>query len=140
MSRIFWDTHLFLYLFEDTPRLGSKVATLRRRMLARHDQLFTSALTWGELLVKPIEAHDAALVEAYERAVTLGASIVSIDQHVARRFAEIRQQATVGPADALQLAAAAQIGVDLFVAHDDRLAGLVVPGVQFINSLDLVQL
>ena len=140
MSRIFWDTHLFLYLFEDTPRLGLRVTALRRRMLARHDQLFTSTLTWGELLVKPIEARDDALLKRYERAVMLGASIVSIDQHVATRFAEIRQQADIRPADALQLAAAAQVGVDLFVAHDDRLDGILVPGVQFISSLDAVKL
>ena len=97
-------------------------------------------MTLGELLVKPIEARNVAIGEAYERAMTLGASIVPFDQHVARRFASIRERADVGPSDAMQLAAAAQAGVDLYIAHDDRLKGIIVPGVQFITSLELAHL
>lgn len=55
VSRIFWDTDLFVYLVEGRGR-GEQVAALRRRMLEREDKLLTSALTLGELLVKPMEA------------------------------------------------------------------------------------
>jgi predicted nucleic acid-binding protein len=140
MSRIFWDTHLFLYLFEDSPGLGAKAAALRRRMLARGDQLFTSALTVGELLVKPLEARAPDVAASYERALSLSASIVIIDQHVMRRFAEIKERHHVPPADAIQLAAASHIGVDLFITSDDRHDGLIVPGVQFIASLEEARL
>jgi hypothetical protein len=47
--------NLFIYLFEDYGELSERVATLRGRMLARNDQLYTSTLTLGELLVKPME-------------------------------------------------------------------------------------
>ena len=56
MSKIFWDTNLFIYLLEDKGELAEHVVSLRERMIERHDELLTSALTLGEILVKPLEA------------------------------------------------------------------------------------
>ena len=56
MSRIFWDTNLFIYLIEDHGELSERVAKLRKRMIERNDDLYTSTLTLGEILVKPLEA------------------------------------------------------------------------------------
>ena len=61
MSRIFWDTNLFIYLFEDNGALSKAVARLRSKMLDRGDQLLTSTLTLGEILVKPTEEGNAEL-------------------------------------------------------------------------------
>ncbi len=61
MSRVFWDTNLFIYLFEDYGPLSKAVVRLRSKMLDRGDQLLTSTLTLGEILVKPIERHDSEL-------------------------------------------------------------------------------
>ena len=54
MTRVFWDTNLFVYLLEGG-ELAARVKQVRTRMLERGDQLMTSALTLGELLVKPLE-------------------------------------------------------------------------------------
>jgi len=62
MSRIFWDTNLFIYLWEDSGKPSSQVLTLRNRMLTRGDELFTSAITLGEILVKPIQKQNAKAV------------------------------------------------------------------------------
>ncbi len=35
MSRIFWDTNLFIYLFEDYGPLSKATAELRKKMLMR---------------------------------------------------------------------------------------------------------
>ena len=61
MSRVFWDTNLFIYLFEDYGTLSQAVAQLRSKMLVRGDQLLTSTLTLGEILVKPTERNDSTL-------------------------------------------------------------------------------
>ena len=58
MSRIFWDTNLFIYLIEGFGGLSERVITLRKRMIERGDELYTSALTVGEILIKPLEAGD----------------------------------------------------------------------------------
>ncbi|MGC1500193.1 MAG: hypothetical protein WA800_09355, partial [Terriglobales bacterium] len=62
MSRIFWDTNLFIYLLEDNRHnnLSKRTIALRRRMIERADQLFTSTMTVGEVLVRPIRLGDAA--------------------------------------------------------------------------------
>jgi len=56
VTRVFWDTNLFIYLMEGSGDLARRVVDLRERMLARRDQLYTSTLTLGEVLVKPKEA------------------------------------------------------------------------------------
>ena len=80
MSRIFWDTNLFIYLIEDFGELSARVVRLRERMLARGDQLLTSTLTLGEVLAKPIEKGDEGLARQYEAALVRGAVLVSFDQ------------------------------------------------------------
>ena len=140
MSRIFWDTNLFIYLFEDKGELTERVVALRERMLERQDQLLTSALTLGEILVKPLEAGDAELMRRYERAITASAAVLPFDQAAAGVFASVRQAGAIRPADAIQLACAAAAGVDLFITSDRRLSRQVVPGIHFIQSLAVVAL
>ena len=41
----------------------------------------------------------------------------------------------IRPPDAIQLACAAQVGVDLFITNDDRLSRLTIPGIQFLVPL-----
>ena len=71
MKSIFWDTNLFIYLLEDSPQFGQAVADLRRRMLRRNDRLFTSAMTVGEVLVKPLGSGHAALADRYRTHVEI---------------------------------------------------------------------
>jgi predicted nucleic acid-binding protein len=136
MSRVFWDTNLFIYLVEAHPKYSQRVVELRRRMLKRRDQLYTSALTLGEVLVKPVETGNEALRRSYERAMTTGVVLISLDQDAARMYAQIRQDRSLRAPDTIQLACAAQAQVDLFITNDDRLSGKVVPGIQFIVSLE----
>lgn len=136
VSRIFWDTNLFIYLLEDYEDLSERVVALRTRILARGDDLITSSLTLGEILVKPLESGDAALARQYEQAVAAGATIVSFDQNAARHYAAIRQDRSIRPPDAIQLACAARASTDLFVTNDVRLTSKNIPGIQFIVTLE----
>ena len=136
MANIFWDTNLFIYLFEDHPKFAAVVDDLRRRMLHRHDRLFTSAMTVGEILVKPLSDGNLTLAEHYRRFFTSHELIVSgFDYGAAEPYARIRQDRRIQPADAIQLACAASVGMDLFITNDDRLAGKNVDGIKFITSL-----
>ena len=140
MSRIFWDTNLFIYLIEDYGERSERVVNLRERMLERGDQLVTSTLTLGEVLVRPLEAGRDDLREGYERALTAGAVLLPFDRPAARCYAQIRRDRSIRPPDAIQLACAAAGEVDLFVTNDDRLSRKTVAGVQFITALDAVPL
>ena len=78
MSRVFWDTNLFVYLVEDRDERAKRVAALRRRMIERDDELLTSALTLGEVLVKPMEIGDEGLMRRYEQVIGTGATVLPL--------------------------------------------------------------
>lgn len=138
MSRVFWDTNLFIYLFENYGPSSQATAALRARMLARRDQLLTSTFTLGEILVKPLEMNDHALCAKYERALAASAITLAFDLKAARVYASLRTDRALRAPDAIQLACAASAGVDLFVTNDARLQSKQVTGIQFIVSLDRV--
>lgn len=136
MSRVFWDTNLFIYLLEDAGPQSERVVSIRERMLERADELCTSTLTLGEVLVKPAEQGDAALRQRYEDVLSQTARLIAFDRDAARQYAEIRRNRRIRAPDAIQLACAAQAGVDLFITNDERLSRLTIPGIQFLVSLD----
>lgn len=136
MSRVFWDTNLFIYLFEGEGELSQTTAALRGRMLARGDQLLTSTLTLGEILVKPMEDGDTALCRQYEETIATTSMMLPFDRKSARIYASLRRDRSLRPPDAIQLACAAAAGVDLFITNDTRLQGKQVPGIQFIVPID----
>ena len=135
MSRVFWDTNLFVYLMEGTGSRAETVVALRERMIERGDELLTSTLTLGELLVKPVETGDDGLRDRYLRAMDEGVTVLSFDARAALRFAAIRGDRSIRAPDAIQLACAAAHGTDLFITNDDRLSRKNVPGIGFIQSL-----
>ena len=136
MSRVFWDTNLFIYLFEGRGANADRVVALRERILERRDQLFTSALTVGEILVKPAEIPDPALAERYTRASEAAAVVIPFSADAAPSYARVRLDRSIRPPDAIQLACAAAAEVDLFITNDERLSRKTVPGIQFITSLE----
>lgn len=135
MSRIFWDSNLFIYLFEGAGPLSQRVLALRRAMLERGDQLVTSTLTLGEVLVKPIEKGDEALRDKFERAIVGSSLLIPFSTSAAMIYAKLRTAKLKAP-DAIQLASAADVGVDLFITNDERLHRVQVKGIQFIVSLE----
>lgn len=136
MSRIFWDTNLFIYLFEDYGEFSRRVQRLRSSMLSRGDQLLTSSLTLGEILVKPVEQGDSDLCARYENAITASSVVVPFDVKAAKLYAALRRDRALRAPDAVQLACAGSVGTDLFITNDARLQSKTVSGIQFIVSLE----
>ena len=140
MSKIFFDTNIFIYLFEDYEPFSSMVEACWRRMIVRGDRLVTSAMTLGELLVKPTRLGAPSLIEQYDRTIRSRAQVVSFDASVAWRYASLRATHKLRNADAIQLACAAHFGVDLFITNDKDLHRLDIPGIGFITPLEKVPL
>jgi predicted nucleic acid-binding protein len=136
LSKVFWDTNLFIYLLEGSDARADRVAQIRERMIARGDHLYTSTLTLGEILVKPMEKEDEMLRRRYEDAIAGSVVLVPFDRPAAGLYASIRRDRTIRPPDAIQLACAAQSRTDLFITNDERLSQKVVPGIHFITSLE----
>lgn len=138
MSRIFWDTNLFIYLIEGKSLLSQQVVALRRKMRARGDQLLTSTLTLGEVLVKPLQMGDLKLSTVYQKGLTVSSVLIPFDVKAAGAYARLRSDRSLRAPDAIQLACAATAGVDLFITNDARLHSKQVPGIGFIVPLDRV--
>ena len=138
MSRIFWDTNLFIYLFEDHGHHSRQATDLLKKMAERGDELLTSTLTIGEILARPMQEGDVERCERYEQAIRSNAIISSFDVAAARNFAKIRsgKERRIRPPDAIQLACAATASVDLFLTNDKHLHDVRVDGIHFITSID----
>jgi len=137
MSRIFFDTNLFIYFIEDKDERSARVGGILERMSERRDELLSSTLTLAEVLAKPFASGDVALADRYEKLLTApGVSLLPFDKSAARIYARLRNDKTLKAPDAIQLACAAAGRCDLFITNDDRLSRRIVPGIQFIASLD----
>ncbi|MGC1362969.1 MAG: PIN domain-containing protein [Silvibacterium sp.] len=137
MSRIYWDTMVFVYLVEDHPVFGSKVHRIYQRMLERRDTLCTSTLTLGEALVGSIKGGDANLGEKMKTALNGDeVELVPFRARTAEIYAEIRANFPVKSPDAIHLATAAEMKADIFLTNDGHLHRLTIPGIQFIAGLD----
>ena len=137
MSLIYWDTMLFAYMFEDHPEFKSRVAQIARRMEERSDTLCTSVFTVGEVLAGPSRTQrwdEVSKVREFFRSPEL--RLLDFKLSTAEIFAEIRGRGGISSGDAIHLACAAEARVDLFITHDKRLAKKIIPGIQFITTLD----
>ncbi len=137
MSRIYWDTMLFVYWIEDDPRYAKVIRQLLLKMEKRRDQLCTSTFAVGEALVGP---HKTGSEEAATRMLEVFRSpfveVVPFGIEAAQHYASIRASHSISPPDAIHLACAASAGTDLFLTNDKNLVGKVIPGIQFIAGLD----
>ena len=106
-------------------------------MRTRGDRLFTSCLTVGEILVKPVSCNHKEVTDRYAGFFSRSSiTVLSFDLQAATRYAHIRQDRTITRADAMQLATAASTGIDLFITNDERLSRVVVAGIAFVSSLN----
>jgi len=108
-------------------------------MRARGDRLFTSTLTVGEILVKPVSSNHQEVADLYTGLFRRsGITILPFDIQASLRYAQIRRDRTIERPDAIQLATAAAAGIDLFITNDFRLSKVMVAGIDFVSSLDRV--
>jgi predicted nucleic acid-binding protein len=137
VSRIYWDTMLFIYWLEDNRQFARRVGQIRKRMEERSDCLITGAFTFGEVLAGAyrVGAHQVA-DEAKRLLRSTVSEVIPFTIEAADHYARIRGSLGIAPADAIHLACAAQAGTDLFLTNDKDLVGKIVPGIHFIASLE----
>ena len=137
MSRVYWDTMLFIYWLEDHAQFAKRVDAIHSRMEQRHDQLITGAFTFGEVLAGAYRKGAPKLADESKRMLRgVVAEVIPFTIETADRYAQIRGSLGIAPADAIHLASAAEAGTDLFLTNDKSLLGKIIPGIQFIASLD----
>lgn len=137
MSRIYWDSMLFIYWLDDNPHFAKRVASVHARMNERSDELITSAVTLGEVLAGVYRKGPTSRVDEVRNALlSLLSEVVPFTADTANHYARIRGSMKIASPDAIHLACAASAGTDLFLTNDRNLIGKIIPGIQFIASLD----
>jgi predicted nucleic acid-binding protein len=137
MSRIYWDTMLFVYWLEDHPLYAKRVRHILSKMEQRQDQLCTSSFTVGEILVGPYKMGASEIVKQIRDVFSTPLiEVIPYTLETADFYARIRARHGVSPADSIHLACAAQARTDLFLTNDSALVAKVIPGIQFIVGLD----
>ncbi len=137
MSRIYWDSMVFIYWLENHPVYAKRTDHIFQTILKRGDQLCGSYLSVGETLTGPLKHKHSQLAAKIEEFFDSGlVAFLPFDRRAARLFAELRATANVSPADSMHLACAGAAGVDLFLTHDMDLQKVHVPGIHFIAGLD----
>jgi len=132
MSRVYWDTMLFIYLLEAHPRYGPGVRSIYERMQKRGDPLYTSYLTLGEILAGAPQSPQAVR----EGFAEMNVQFLAFDAGAVDTFASLRATQKLATADSIHLACAAAKGIDLFLTADKQLTRQIVPGIQFISGIE----
>jgi uncharacterized protein len=137
MSRIYWDSMLFIYWLDNNPIFAKRVASIYSRMGQRNDTLITSAVTFGEVLAGVYRKAPPSKADDVRRTLLdVVSEVIPFTLETADAYARIRGSTNVASPDAIHLACAASAGADLFLTNDQKLVGKVIPGIQFIAGLD----
>lgn len=135
MSRVYWDTMLFIYLLEGNKQFGPRVHAIYERMQLREDSLCTSFLSLGEILAGA-QKSPLKIQEIREAFSAMGVQFLPFDAGAVDTFASLRAAQKLPTADSIHLACAASKGIDLFLTGDRQLAKQIVPGIQFISGIE----
>ena len=137
MSRIYWDSMLFIYLLEGHPAYSARARHLLSRSYDRRDSLFTSYLALGEILAGVAKTQDAAKIAAIRSNLdAMGFSYLPFDGQAVPTFVQLRSQTRLKVADSIHLACAAAAGIDLLLTGDQQLVGRHIPGIQFVADFN----
>jgi predicted nucleic acid-binding protein len=123
VQRIGLDTAPLIYVFERHPVHFTQVEPVIAAIDAGTIRGVASSLALLETLVGPIQSGDAALADAYRRALTLAPNLelLPVDDRVADLAAAIRARHRFKTPDAIHLATAVLGQVDVFLTNDAQL-------------------
>ena len=138
MSLVYWDTMLFVYWFEAHPAYGSRTQEIWAKMQKRGDSLCTSTLTLGEALTGFYKrGARGAADKVRETLQPPEVRLLPFSAEIAERYAQIRADWRVSPADAVHLATASVARANLFLTNDTALSKLTIPGIDFVAGLNV---
>jgi predicted nucleic acid-binding protein len=125
------DTAPFIYMLEDHPTLAPRFVGLFEAERRGELTIAITPVTVAELLVGPLKAGHDALARRYERELQ-AYELVPIDATLAAQAARLRVRYGLRLPDALQLAAALEVGAHALVTHDRDFAA--VDGLQVLTG------
>jgi len=137
VTRVYWDSMLFIYMLEGNTTFGPKVRRILQQVSSRGFTLSTSVFSIGEILTGPRRRGSVSSVDAVKNYFLSGAvEILPFTEEAADQYSQIRAANRVTQADGIHLASAAQASVDVFFTNDHDLRKLSIPGIKLFSDLD----
>lgn len=124
---VFLDTAPIIYFIEAHDKFGPLVMQIVKLMNGDRVQAFTSVLTLSEVLSKPVELANDELAEKFKIYLKNGNNLVliPITETIGEAAGVLRgKHPHLKTVDAVQLAAAIDIGADVFLTNDKKLSGI----------------
>ena len=140
ITRLGFDAPPLISFVERDPRYLSLVREVFGLVASGQVTGYTGAISLTEVLVKPLQSGDQALVTAFEDALlrSNNFSIVAVDADVAARAADLRAQYNLKTPDALQVAAVIHAGCEAILTNDgDHLKRVQELRVLVIKDMEL---
>lgn len=122
-QRVGFDTPVFIYHIEQTPRWAAAAGAAMRAMADGQFTGMTSVLTLLEIATKPLRLGRPEVADVYEALLgdVTNLAILNLDMRAARIGAELRATYGLRTPDALQIGACLAHGAEAFVTNDQRL-------------------
>jgi len=122
-SKIYIDTNLFIYYFENNPNFADKVEKLFEEILNKNIKLISSELLYLELLVLPKKEKNKKIIALYtniEKHVP-NLTLIPITKQTLTQASEIRANYNYKSPDSIHLATAKIEKCDYFYGSDKQL-------------------
>jgi len=120
---VFVDANILIHHLESTPNLGTRASARLAALHAAGDRIVVSDLIRLECRVGPLKTGNETLLSKYDGFFSLpGIRVAALTASICDRAASIRARYGLRTPDALNLAAAVELGCDIFLTHDARLA------------------
>ncbi len=122
-KRAYFDTNLFIYLFESHPEYQEKVAELIQHLDSIKCEIITSELTLAECLVKPFADKDVDSQNHYEDNIKTSdfLKVMPVSRTTLIKAAELRALYKNKLPDSIHLASAIEHNCDVFVGNDKKI-------------------
>ncbi len=135
---VYLDTNPILYSVEKHPVYWPLLQPLWQAAKGQTIEIVSSDLALMETLIRPLQAGDAALANAYEQLFQQAQTrLLPITQPILREAAQLRATTKLKTPDALHAATARQAGCVLFVSNDGGFRA--VPGLPVVILDDLLK-
>lgn len=122
-KRAYFDTNLFIYLFESHPEYQEKVTQLIQHLDSINCEILTSELTLAECLVKPFADKDLDSQNHYEDNIKSSdfLKVMPVSRATLIKAAELRALYKNKLPDSIHLASAIEHNCDVFVGNDKKI-------------------
>lgn len=134
-----FDTSPFIYFVEEHLSYLNIMDEIIRRVDQGKISGYSAVITLTEVLVKPKKLGNTDLEQEYQALLEQSRNfdLVRITEKIAKEAADLRSRYTIRTPDALQIAAAIDVGCQAFLTNDKRLKSVSDLTILVLDELEL---